>query len=166
MTTEISSLMDGELAEEDVEPVLSLLRRHPEAAAQWRSYHLIGDSLRGMSSDGADFTLKFSARLAQEPTVLAPPSTKRKRPLIGLSMAATLAAVGFVAWAALKFSYPPPAVGPLASNGQPAATQLAEASIPAAGNGIDPYLLAHQESSPGMAIEGPAPYIRTVADTQ
>jgi len=166
MTIEISSLVDGELAEEEVEPVLSSLRRHPEAAEQWRRYHLIGDTLRGMSSDGEHFTIKFSARLAQEPTVLAPPPAKHKRPLIGLSMAATLAAVGFVAWAALKFSYPPQTVGPLASNGQPAATQLAEASIPTAGSGIDPYLLAHQESSPGMAIEGPAPYIRTVADSQ
>lgn len=166
MTIYISSLIDGELTNDEAESLLSSFQRHPEAVEQWRVYHLIGDSLRGLSLESGAFATKFSARLAQEPTVLAPPPAKRERPLVSLSMVATFAAVGFVAWAAFKFSNPPQAVGTLASNSQPAITQLAAASIPTAGSGIDPYLIAHQESSPGMAIEGPAPYIRTVVDTQ
>jgi len=64
----ISALVDGELADSELELALAALDS-AEGRAAWQAYHLIGDSLRGQpSAAGLDdgFALRLAARLAAE----------------------------------------------------------------------------------------------------
>jgi hypothetical protein len=91
--------------------------------------------------------------------VLAPQRSRAAQKLRphALSVAASIAAVAFVGWIAL-------------SGGQRDAVQLA-ATAPAevkqlvvpAGAVANDYLLAHQRYSPSNAMQGVAPYVRTVS---
>lgn len=100
-----------------------------------------------------------------------------------LSAAASVAAFAAVGWVAINMTGPDTAPGTVAQT--PAATQSAAApaasqttlapvaAAPAVAPGIEPvaaapehvheYLLAHQGISPSTAIQGVAPYIRTVS---
>lgn len=71
---QISALADNELAESHLDVALAALRQ-PEEQAAWDVYHQIGDVLR--SDEMAitmrpDFASRMSARLAAEPTIIAP----------------------------------------------------------------------------------------------
>jgi sigma-E factor negative regulatory protein RseA len=96
----ISELMDGQL---DGVQMDLLLRRLGDAEAQatWATYHLIGDALRGDA--GCEVAARVNARLAQEPTVLAPrPITSATTRGLGMSIAASVAAVTVVGYLALS----------------------------------------------------------------
>src|SRR5262245_7417414 len=102
----ISALMDGELDAHQSDQQYARLKHDAEARACWKTYHLIGDALRGDAIISTDFTAKLSARLAQEPTVLAP-QRSRARPMkrtttYALSAAASLSAVALVGWVAFN----------------------------------------------------------------
>ena len=77
----ISALMDGELDAHQTDQQYARLKQNSEARASWDTFHLIGDALRGECRISAEFTSKVSARLAAEPTVLAP----RRTPLMRFS---------------------------------------------------------------------------------
>jgi sigma-E factor negative regulatory protein RseA len=98
----ISELMDGELGGVQADLLLKRLG-DAEAQSAWATYHLIGDALRGET--GCEVAARVTARLAHEPTVLAP------RPLggieargLGMSIAASVAAVSVVGYLALSSS--------------------------------------------------------------
>ena len=163
MNERISALMDGEAHEAELDQDLARLRTDSALRSKWDTYHLIGDALRG---DVAPvIAASVTARLAAEPTVLAPP---RSRPVqIALSAAAGLAGVALVAWLAL----PQLQSEQLASSSQAETTTQVVAAAPAAAPaatpaavGVESYLLAHQRFSHAIAIQGVAPYARTVAD--
>lgn len=154
MKDKISEWMDGELDERAGAAVFDALRLNGEAAEAWRTYHLISDAMRDTAVLSEGFAARFSARLAAEPTVLAP--RPRPRPSLMLAAAASVAAVALVGW--LAFAPAP----------QPAAPQVAAApkvpvqrALPKAAND---YLLAHQGSSPRVYLQGMAPYVRTVSE--
>ncbi len=158
MKENLSAWMDGELSAEQARPLLPQLSRDPGLRAGWDYYHLIGDALRGVQ--GPDLCAKICARLDAEPTVLAPRRSNFAEKLHWkvLSVAASIAAVAFVGWMVLP-------------GGQPDAPQLAAVSAPEvkpvpvpAGEGANDYLLAHQRYSPSSAMQGVAPYVRTVAE--
>lgn len=167
----LSALMDGELDERQAQQEFAQLRQDGESRQKWDTFHLIGDALRGERLLLTDVVKSFSERLAKEPTVLAPRRGLRRRiATYALSAAASVAAVALVAWVAISThtvtpqevaSAPPPppqvalpAVAPVA----PAAL----ASVPDDGRTSE-YLLAHQGFSPSTAIQGVAPYIRSVS---
>jgi len=158
MNENLSAWMDGELSGEQARPLLPQLARDPALRSRWDCYHLVGDALRGVQ--GPDLSAAICARLDAEPTVLAPRrrSAAEKLRWTVLSVAASVAAVAFVGWMALP-------------GGQPVAPQIAAVSatdakpVPvAAGEGAKDYLLAHQRYSPSNAMQGVAPYVRTVAE--
>ena len=164
----ISALMDGELDERQAREQLARLKQDQDLARCWQTFHLIGDALRGDHGLSHGFDQRLTVRLAAEPTVLAPRrSTARRVVAYALSAAASLSAVALVGWVAFvnnplapqpeiaKAQIPPPAVTP--------STPLA--SVPSAGK-MNEYLIAHQEFSPSTALQGLAPYIRTVSSTQ
>jgi hypothetical protein len=68
----ISQLMDDELEGADAARALSALRDEAEGRQVWRTYHLIGDALRDTRMLSQGFSERVAARLAEEPTVLAP----------------------------------------------------------------------------------------------
>ena len=99
MKENISQLMDGELEGSDAARALSALRDEGEGRQLWRTYHLIGDALRDTRMLSQGFSERMAARLAEEPTVLAPAaSAPAARPWRRHLMpaAAGLAAAGFV----------------------------------------------------------------------
>jgi sigma-E factor negative regulatory protein RseA len=166
MKSKISALMDGELERRESGAVLDAMRGEAEARATWQTFHLIGDSMREAHPLSPGFAARVAARLAEEPTVLAP----RPRPFLeqrrwqALSAAASLAAVAFVLSVAFA---PQDGAGP-AMPSTPAAPVAQTAPQPESDRVLPPdaandYLLAHQAYSPRNSLQGMAPYVRTVS---
>jgi sigma-E factor negative regulatory protein RseA len=160
MKAEISALVDGELERQDAARQLEAMGAGAQAREAWRDYHLIGDAMRGSRMLSPDFSARLAARLAEEPTVLAP----RARPVLEqrrwqvLSIAASVAAVAFVVSVAFAPSEDGSPVAPVAQTAKPAET--AQVAPP---EEADDYLLAHQGYSPRNSLQGMAPYVRTVS---
>lgn len=165
----ISALMDGELDEAQARGELARIKQQHELRESWDTFHLIGDALRGDALLSANLRSRVSERLAQEPTVLAP----RRRPVrkiatYALSAAASISAVALVGWAAISIStvstQPEIARAPAPAVVLPVPAPHI-ASVPNEGH-MNEYLLAHQGFSPSTAIQGVAPYIRSVSVSQ
>ncbi|OGA48467.1 MAG: hypothetical protein A3F74_21380 [Betaproteobacteria bacterium RIFCSPLOWO2_12_FULL_62_58] len=165
----ISALMDGELDERQARQELARLRQQRELRESWDTFHLIGDALRGDALLSANLKRRVSERLAQEPIVMAPRRrAARKIVTYALSAAASISAVALVGWVAISTStvstQPEIARAPAPAAILPApAPQMA--SVPSEGS-MNEYLLAHQGFSPSTAIQGVAPYIRSVSVSQ
>lgn len=165
----ISALMDGELDGREAQRQFARLKQDDSLAEAWRTFHRIGDAMRGEPALSQGFEQRLAARLASEPTVLAPHRSMTKNiTTYALSAAASLSAVALVGWVAF-FNNPlaPQAELAKAPNipaaASPAPAQLA--SMPSDGK-MNEYLIAHQEFSPSTAIQGLAPYIRGVSSAQ
>jgi sigma-E factor negative regulatory protein RseA len=157
MGEEISRLMDGEQDDTCVESACSQLK-HSDGVATWVCYHVIGDSLRGTGEITPGFSRRFAARLAVEPTVLAPRASPVRPQAWAWAAAAGVAAVAVVGWVAFGTLQTEPAA--MAKAGEAATirpTQVVPRTVPA------DYLLAHQEYSPTAQIQGVGPYLRSVA---
>jgi len=157
MNEQVSQLMDGEADDAEAQRFFSALQ-DPEMQREWHTYHLIGDVLRDTSVVSDDFMGRFSARLAEEPTVLAPHRLPKHSPrTMALSAAASVTAVGLVVWAVLQTG----------GAHVPVEQGLAQvSSVELASADVNPYLLAHQEYSPSVAMQGRDPYIRTVSEVR
>ena len=167
----ISALMDGELGEHDAKLEIARLKDDPQRRERWESFHVIGDAIRGERVLSAGFSASLSQRLAAEPTVLAPRAMARpgrRYATYALSAAASLCAVALVAWVAvdpnglhvqIAGTPPPPVVA------TPVQVSAPLASVSSDGR-MNEYLLAHQGFSPSTAIQGLAPYIRSVSATR
>ncbi|MEP7181597.1 MAG: sigma-E factor negative regulatory protein [Betaproteobacteria bacterium] len=157
MGEEISRLMDGELDDDHVELVCGQLKQ-PEGMATWVCYHVIGDSLRGTGRCAPGFSSRFHARLATEPTVLAPAPRASRTASFAWAAAATVAAVAVVGWVALStLETQPTAMARAQQAAGVRAAQVGPQTVPA------DYLLAHQEYSPTVQIQGVGPYLRAAA---
>jgi len=158
MKNEISALMDGEMFEDDAEVLFDRIKRDSNAPVDWAAYHLIGDVLRQPEYIHRDISARVRERMQNEPTVLAPRSrmVKQKARVFALSAAASLLAVGVVAWMSLQIS---PEVAPQMAMQQ---SSLRPASLQIQSRSSD-YLMAHQEFSPSTDMNGGASYIRTVS---
>jgi sigma-E factor negative regulatory protein RseA len=158
MKDRISALMDGELDERAASDTLQQVGRDGEAAAAWRTYHLIGDVLRDDRVLTPGFAARVGERLAAEPTVLAPAAAPgRARRWLPLPAAAVAAAIALVSWVAFAPQREQPAVAP-------APVAEAKPVMVAPSIAANDYLLAHQGFSPRVAFQGMAPYVRTVSE--
>ena len=158
MKERLSELMDGELDDKSAADVIKALGSDREAVRAWRTYQLISDAMRESRLLSADFTARFSGRLAQEPTVFAPKALQtEQRKWIALSAAASVAAVALVAWVAFAPQPDVKSAAPLAQ----AEPKPNIVPLPSAAND---YLLAHQGFSPRVSLQGKAPYVRTVSE--
>jgi len=157
MKETLSAWMDGEVSGPQAGQLPEQLKRDEGLRWSWDCYHVIGDALRGVH--GRDLCPGVRALLDTEPTVLAPPRRGRREKLrwAVLSAAASAAGVAFVAWMALSGTQQDPV--------QVAAVPAPEVRLVAvpAGEVVNDYLLAHQRYSPSNAMQGVAPYVRTVA---
>ena len=160
----ISALMDGELEPTEAQRVMAGLKTDPADRIRWDEFHLVRDALRSEPLLSADFSENFSRRLAEEPTVLAP-RRSIARPgrftAYALSAAASVSVAALVAWVAVQPGATSEPVPPLAR--KEAAPELH--SVPSDGR-MNEYLLAHEGFSPSTALQGLAPYIRTVSMTR
>ena len=166
MNSKVSELMDGELEAREAEQLITALRdAQGQAREAWRTYHLISDAMRDTARLSPGFAARVAERLAAEPTLLAPrvaPQGKAPVRAWGLRLAAGVGAVALVAGVVLV-----PQQGgdtpPLAQAPKPAAVAKAEpVRVPPPAAAHD-YLLAHQRYSPGVSLQGMAPYVRSVS---
>ena len=158
MKQEISALMDGELFEDEAESLLDLVKLDSDMHKGWEMYHLIGDVLRQPEHIHCGLSAKVRERMQDEPTVLAPCDrvVKQKIRTFALSAAASLAAVGVVAWMSLQIGHEAaPQMAMLQNSLRPASVQIKSKS--------NDYLMAHQEFSPSTDMNGGAYYIRNVS---
>ena len=164
MKESLSAMMDDALRDAERERCLRCLKDDAELRDAWDVYHLIGDALRGHTAPQIAGAVR--ARLAQEPTVLAPRRSERPdrehRLWYPLAAAASVAAVALVGWMSLPLFDAGSGSGPGAGTVAQAPV-LPPAAVPPA-QGVTDYLLAHQRFSPAIAMGGLAPYIRTVAE--
>jgi sigma-E factor negative regulatory protein RseA len=162
-----SAFMDGEIEDSEVTDQVRRMKEDPGLRGAWGTYHLIGDTLRGEKIGfSQDFNVKLSAKLAEEPTILAPRTrtplqTRARR--FALPVAASVGGVALVAWLAV-FNNPFAPQNENLALKAPASlavpTQLA--ANPASGE-VSDYLLAHQQFSPSTTMQGVASYVRTVS---
>lgn len=172
MKSEVSALMDGAVDESAVEAVFQTMKQDASLKEAWSDYHLIGDALRGeLSADetghglSLDFTERLMARLADEPTVLAPPkkdSYWQRTHRFLLPLAASVMGVSAVAWIALSNQSP---LAPSLS-ARSEAVPVAQVSATPSARQLSEYMLAHEGYSPRGSIQGVALYVRGVADTR
>jgi len=135
MKEKISALMDGDLALEDAEYLMTAMKAKGETAEAWSTYHLIGDVMRDDPALRADLTSRIMKEVANQPAVLAPKASlvQAKRPMLW-SVAASLAGVFFVGWMVLHNQ-----------------VQDGLAPVEIAQNVPSEYLLAHQSMAPTNA---------------
>lgn len=168
----LSALLDGEGDRRETSEMLGQLGQSPELEATMARYSLIGQALRGeaIHQEALDIHVQVSQRLAQEPTVLAPmpsdrssPSERWWRPLAGVAIAASVAALAVV-FAPGLMQPPGGAVSPgIASTHAPLAATPVQMDIsqgtrwtdgqPAVEDKLNGYLADHSE----FAIQGGAP---------
>ena len=173
----LSSLIDGELDAQEAAAVLDALCRDPELQRRWSELQLVGDALRSAEvaachEDG--FCERVRNALATEPTVLAPRRPARpawrRYSLPGLAVAASVAAVAFVAVPLLRAPAPDvmaqkqiPATAPAAVSTAVLASSQPEARAAAAianARALDPYFAAHRELTGGSPLPRAAAYLR------
>ena len=169
MKTRISELLDGELDAREAAGPLDALCGGGEARDAWRQYHLISDAMRDTQLLSAGFAARVAAKIAEEPTVMAPARISRlpQRPRWQfLSAAASLAAVALVGWVAFGLQENPAQmaknepVAPVQATTAQAPSSTVQVAPPAAAND---YLYAHQGLSPRNSLQGVAPYVRMVS---
>lgn len=166
---DISALMDGELDAGEAGRELTRIKQNADLHDDWETFHLIGDVMRGNPLLSPDFERRVARRLEQEPTVLAP-RRHRIPPAVSyaLSAAASLSAAAVVAWVALSGnlagtgSGDAPGYAQVPPMAEVASAPPALANVPDDGRTHE-YLLAHQGVSPSTALQGVAPYVRTVS---
>ncbi len=168
---QISAMMDGELDEAQLTRQLARLRAEPGLRECWETFHFIGDALRGEKRLSDAFARQVLEKLESEPTVVAPRrnAAKRTRTYM-LSAAASLSAVAVVGWLAFFNNplVPQTQIATAPSKAAPSVTPVSSpqiSNVPSDGT-MSEYLIAHQEYSPSTAIQGLAPYIRTVSGPQ
>ena len=163
MKERLSAMIDGEL-EGDIHAHLGRLRTDTELRAAWDTYHLIGDALRGHATP--EIAPRVISRLRDEPTVLAPRRVRysaARAGRYGMYAAASLAAVAVVVWTAFPEWR---SESPLAGNAVATRTEIAVESpvVNLPSSEVENYLLAHQPYSYASAMQGIAPYVRSVAE--
>jgi sigma-E factor negative regulatory protein RseA len=134
---------------ENAQHLLTSVKAGGDSAECWRTYHLIGDAMRGNAVYKPDLTQKIMQQIDLEPTVLAPQHKKSPIKQVYWSVAASVAAVMFVSWMVMQQQSP--------SNNALAPIEIAQ-NLPAE------YLVAHQSSAPsGVAFYiQPASYTTSV----
>src|SRR5512134_3468259 len=109
-TERLSSLLDGELDEQEAAQVLDALCRDAELQRQWSDLQLVGDAMRSTEVAACHvggFCARVRRALADEPTVLAPrPRPMRRYAVPGIAVAASVAAIAFVAVPLLRSPTP------------------------------------------------------------
>lgn len=167
MKQKISELVDGELEDREADAALKALREEGEARVAWRTYHLISDALRDTQLLSPGFAARVSARIAQEPAVLAPAARLQSSRVrwVGQRVAAGIAAVAMVGGLWWGWTVEPTTQGPLPLAQSPgtATTAQAEPARVAPPAEAHDYLLAHQRYSPRNSLQGMATYVRTVS---
>ncbi len=170
MRENVSALMDGELDDDGAQKALEAMKRDPQLHRTWLSYHLIGDALRRHPGLAQNYAERVLERLQGEPAIMARGALRQQSGpgRLTMSIAASLAGIGVVAWLAVSMNdqsaAPAQAVAVASPPPVAAAAPVVPASAALPSGALKEYLFAHQGYSPSSSIQGMAPYMRTVTE--
>lgn len=156
MREQVSALLDGELDDVQMKATLDALQDDTDLCRDWQIYHLIGDVMRGDGAGTLSVAERVSAQLVDEPALVKPavvlPSHEVK-PVrhqgiaanrAWYSLAASVAGVAFVGWAAWSSLMP-------AAHNDAARADLARQAIPVSTSDAQPVAYQSQVSDYWMA---------------
>jgi sigma-E factor negative regulatory protein RseA len=148
MKEKLSALMDGELDVAEIDGLLAEMKRDASLSKDWYDWHQLSDDMQEHPLLSPQFMTRFSARLAAEPTVVAPQRLKRssvmKKLLVPLTAAASIAFVGVAAWQSKTTFNSEPAAMVAVQN-----VKTLDKKPPA----IRAYLAAHSQESGNVLAE-------------
>ncbi|MHB1678458.1 MAG: sigma-E factor negative regulatory protein [Sulfuriferula sp.] len=142
MSASVSDAMDGELEGLALRDWILSCKQNSVAAYDWRSYHVIGDTLRQIPVNSNSFAEKIRLLVADEPTVLAPQRKPSMSKFI-MPVAASVAAICLVSWSALNI----PSAATHAPMLAAAPLQIAKIDQTKLAN----FIAAHRDFSPGSS---------------
>jgi sigma-E factor negative regulatory protein RseA len=150
MTQEISSLMDGELDHNEAERAIRSCCTGREAADTWRTYHLIGDAMRGGRPHPTNTAERVWKALANEPAIIARPKRVYETTIgrVAIAAAASVATIGVVGWIGTQGGQVPGASPIIAGKAVPAPSVQPVANtqmVPPATLDVQDYLTAHRQ---------------------
>ncbi|HZZ93606.1 MAG TPA: RseA family anti-sigma factor [Usitatibacter sp.] len=152
MTQELSSLMDGELGNDEAHRAIGTCCASEEQKHTWLLYHCIGDAMRGQAPRRVEMPDAVFASIKDEPTVLAPRRwTQATVARVAMAAAASVATVGVVGWLGSQGGASAPAAVPVIAKGtspmQPVAnTAPVAATAPVSvTEDVQAYLAAHRQ---------------------
>jgi sigma-E factor negative regulatory protein RseA len=173
-TEQLSCFMDGEV---DRNLKQAVAQHDEETRGCWRRYHLIRDVLRDAQplKLSSGFCDRVMHALENEPVIFCPNRIARSRlsakylkPVAGLAIAASVAAVTVFS---LQTLYLSPSDAPLA-----VAATVQQPAVPASGNltvvsgradtgaseddNLDAYLIGHMEHASAAGAQGIMPFVR------
>lgn len=142
MREQVSAFMDNELTLEDAPHLVLALQSNADLAEAWSTYHLIGDALRNEGMLHRNLKASVLTQLHHDSiVVLAPAASASKRtvkPSVTWSVAASVAAVMFVGWMALRHNQIDQGFNMQMAHNNNSASSVALTEVPAE------YLQAHQ----------------------
>jgi len=166
MNEKISELIDNELDPDSRELLFDNLVGAGAACTKWQRYHLIGNVIRAETSvTGKDISAEVMARIAEEPTVLAPvsrdstPATVRSDIIKSAAMFAMAASLVLVAVVTLRTGVNPsagPVVADTGGNQESDALQFAQE--------FDEMLVGHGEFTASSSLNGLVAYANLVSN--
>jgi len=155
MTQELSSLMDGELGNDEAHRAIGACCASEELKQKWYLYHCIGDALRGQAPRRLEQPAEVFESLHKEQTVLAPRRwAQAKVARVVMAAAASVATVGVVGWLGSQGGASAPAGVPVVAKGTSPVQPVANtAAVPAAttaapvpvSEDVQAYLAAHRQ---------------------
>ncbi|HEX4944744.1 MAG TPA: sigma-E factor negative regulatory protein [Usitatibacteraceae bacterium] len=144
MTQELSSLMDGELGAQEAERAIRNCCGDEELRHKWRTYHLIGEALRGEGTCASTSTRRIMEAIGGEPTVLAPRRrVSASAGRIAFAAAASVATVAVVGWIGLQDRGTP--TGPAVALSSPATPPPVVADNVVPLKNVNEYVVVHRQ---------------------
>lgn len=122
----LSALKDGEASEWELRKLLRDAEDNSELYQRWKSYQLIGSSLRRENQSGTDISQAVSARLSSEKAGLAGWLITARKPLAQTAIAASVAAVAVMGMQQYQLA----TVSPAESQTEIAANTSLNTSVP------------------------------------
>lgn len=182
MKSKVSALMDGELDQQEVSNIIEAIKKDSDLQDEWKTYHLIGDTLRQSSRLSMNISSSVNQKLKAEPTVLSPkiPSTSapknQKFKVFAFSMTASVIAM-VSGWVIMHDLYKPKQIimaeQPKQDNNMDMAGVPIMVSTPPLMHNyshppveINDYLFVHREFSPGGTMRGQITNLHSVTEYQ
>lgn len=173
--SQLSALVDGELADAEMNLVLRRLSRDGDAQGRWERYHLISDALQGHlpAALDADFATRLRQAIDQER--LPQPATRSLpawyKPVTGFALAASVVLTALVG---LQLTQPDAGLTPdnpvaaVPASTTPLPAQVVVLNPPADGASeptearLNTYLVNHNGYASRSSVNGMLPYVRMV----
>ena len=177
IASQLSAMVDGELADEEIALALRRLSRDSDWQGRWERYHLISDAMQGHIPAALDtrFTTRIHQAVANEPPPLsiARPLPSWYKPVTGFALAASVVLVAlfglklnqsnatFPPVASLTATMPAPATASLPAEVVALTQPAANASEPVEAR-LNSYLVNHNGYASRNSVNGMLPYVRMV----